>query len=73
MVHDDGQGAVLEAGFNGMERLEDLLDLLRKGRGTEVPIMRSETEDGIANTATDYVGGVACRLEAVQEVGDCRG
>ena len=66
MVDNDGQRAVLQAGFNHVAAAEDLLHFLRQGGGADIIIAGRVPHQCIADAAADGIGGVSGAGEAVQ-------
>ena len=60
----DGHGAVLQAGLDDVETLEDAQHFLGQGIGAYVPVLRAAAHERIAHTAAHHIGFVAIAFEA---------
>ena len=56
VVNHDGNGTVLNAGFNQMEVMKDLLHLIRKGICCDVIVMGNFSSETVTDSAADDIG-----------------
>lgn len=67
-VDEDGDGAVLEAGFDDGALAEDAQDLLRGGAGADVPVFGVVAQQAVAYAASHDVGFKAVFFEFAEDL-----
>ena len=72
MINHYGQGAVLQAGFHGVQIMKNFLHLFRQGGGTDIPVMGSYAKERIPDTAADDIRREAGPRQAGQQIGNSR-
>ena len=63
LVEDDCDGAVLDAGVEGV--VEEGLRFFRQGGGGDIPVLGDTSQNGIADTAADDISLVAAFIQFI--------